>query len=232
MDDIKLKDLIYVVKGALSKDQCESLIQEYENRSSSAVQESCIHAVTNVMTTSTFTRVELIPGTENFDVVHTKTNEVINSWIDYLEQFGTFHPKTLKKFLRFSHMHRLMKYEVGGWIHPHIDWEEMIHASCTIALNSDYEGGEFRFWNGNHIVKLEQGDAMIFPADPFWVHEVTEITKGIRYSTNTFIQALPIVEREQINNMIWNLGLMNHPFRYNYTLGGRNEELAQKNYGS
>lgn len=206
MEDIKLKDLIYIVKGALNKNQCESLMKEYDIRSQSAVQESCIHAVTNQMTTSTFKRVELIPNTNNFDLVHDKINSVIEEWIDYLDQFKSFHVSALKQICRFSHMHRLMKYEVDGWIHPHIDWDEMIHASCTISLNSNYEGGEFRFWNGRHIVKLEQGDAMIFPADPFWVHEVTPITKGARYSTNTFIQALPLSERESIGQMIWNMG--------------------------
>ena len=66
MEDIKLKDLIYIVKNALTKDQCELLIKEYDNRSNEAVKESCIHAVTNKMTTSTFKRVELLPGTATF----------------------------------------------------------------------------------------------------------------------------------------------------------------------
>lgn len=232
MEDIRLKDLIYVVKGALSKEQCEMLINEYEDRSNSAVKESCIHAVTNQMTTSTFKRVELHPETDTFNIVHNKINNIIDEWIDYLDQFKAFHPPALKKFLRFSHMHRLMKYEVGGWIHPHIDWEEMIHASCTIALNDDYEGGEFRFWNGRHTVELKQGDAMIFPADPFWVHEVTEITKGARYSTNTFIQALPLLERERMNQIIWDMGLMKHPYLYQHVLGEDNERMVQKNYGN
>lgn len=228
MEDIKLKDLIYVVKNALTPDQCESLINEYEHRSVEAVKESCIHAVTNKMTTSTFNRVELIPSSTSFDLVHNKTNEMINDWIEYLEKFNSFQIPALQKYLRFSHMHRLMKYEVGEWIHPHIDWEEMIHASCTIALNDNYEGGDFAFWNGRHKVKLNQGDAMIWPADPFWVHEVTAITKGVRYSTNTFIQALPINERETMGQIIWDMGNLKSPFLYN--TGDSNEAMAQKNY--
>ena len=86
-------------------------------------------------------------------------------------------------------------------------WEEMIHASCTIALNDEYEGGDFTFWNGKHTVKLKQGDAMIWPADPFWVHEVTAVTKGCRYATNTFIQSLPLHERNQMGEIIWAMGL-------------------------
>ena len=32
---------------------------------------------------------------------------------------------------------------------------------------------------------------MIFPAGYLWVHEVTPITKGVRYSVNTFLQSIP-----------------------------------------
>jgi predicted 2-oxoglutarate/Fe(II)-dependent dioxygenase YbiX len=231
MEDIKLKDLILVIKGALSAEQCTLLINEYESKHQASVKESCVHAVTNVMTTSTFNRIELDPGTEAFNIVHSATNNAIDQWMEHLDQFKSFSVPTLRKFLRFSHMHRLMKYDVGGWIHPHVDWEEMIHASCTIALNSNFEGGEFKFWNGRHTVPLEAGDAMIFPADPFWVHEVTTVTKGARYSTNTFIQALPIVEREHMNQMIWNMGIMPHPLSY-VNLGDYHEGMVQKNYGN
>jgi predicted 2-oxoglutarate/Fe(II)-dependent dioxygenase YbiX len=206
MGELKLSDLILVVKNALTSDQCDSLITEYESRAENAVQESCIHAVTNKMTTSTFKRVELIPNSKNFAVVHNRINEIIEDWITHLDNFNSFHTTALKKSLRFSHMHRLMKYDIGEWIHPHVDWEEMIHASCTIALNDQYEGGDFAFWNGRHKVKLNQGDAMIFPAGPLWVHEVTPITAGIRYSTNTFIQSLPLVERNTIGSIIWDMG--------------------------
>lgn len=202
-----MKDLIFVVEGVLTKDQCQLLINEYDRRSEETELESCYHAITNQMTTSTYKRVELQPNTNTFDIVHNATNDMIVGWIDHLDKMGSFHVAALKKSLRYSHMHRLMKYEEGEWIHPHVDWEEMIHASCTIALNDEYEGGDFTFWNGKHTVKLKQGDAMIWPADPFWVHEVTAVTKGCRYATNTFIQSLPLHERNQMGEMIWAMGL-------------------------
>jgi len=203
---MNMEDIIFVVKGVLSKDQCNTLIKEYEDRCAEAALESCYHAITNKMTTSTYKRIELTPFTDTFNLVHDTTNDMIKHWIDHLDQMSSFHVPGLKKSLRYSHLHRLMKYEEGEWIHPHVDWEEMIHASCTIALNDDYEGGDFVFWNGKHTVRLEQGDAMIWPADPFWVHEVTTITKGCRYATNTFIQSLPQQERAQMGDMIWSMG--------------------------
>jgi len=206
MLDLKLKDLIYIERGALTKSECDSLIYEYDNRSSEAIGEECLHAVTNEMTKSTFKRIELTPNTDNFNLIHNKKEQIIKNWINHLESFGCFHTNTLKMSLRYSHTYRLMKYDVGGWIHPHVDWDEMVHGSCTFALNEEYEGGDFMFWNGNHKVKLNRGDVMIFPADPFWVHEVSEITKGVRYSVNSFIQSLPDKECRNMQNSIWNSG--------------------------
>ena len=35
---------------------------------------------------------------------------------------------------------------------------------------------------------FKTGDAMIFPAEPIWVHGTEPITKGTRYSINCFLQ--------------------------------------------
>ena len=84
-----------------------------------------------------------------------------------------------------------MKYETGAEIHPHSDHNSGIYGSISFNLNGNYEGGEFKFFNGNYTVPLSKGDALIFPADYFWVHEVTPVTKGTRYSLNSFLQKYP-----------------------------------------
>ena len=188
--DLKYKDIIYIQENILSDKECDSLINEYDSRKD-RVKEGCTHAVTGLQTESTFKRVELLPKTKNFDLIHNKTEEMINNWIIYLDKFKAFHTHVLKKIMRFSHLYRLMKYEKGEWIHPHVDFDIGIIASCTFALNDDYEGGEFVFFNGNHKVKLKKGSAMIWPADCFWVHEVKPIIKNARYSTNSFIINTP-----------------------------------------
>jgi predicted 2-oxoglutarate/Fe(II)-dependent dioxygenase YbiX len=96
----------------------------------------------------------------------------------------------------------LLKYSTGASIHPHIDWGPFIHASCTFNLNDNYNGGEFAFFNGQHTITLGKGDALIFPADSFWVHEVKPVTEGIRYSTNSFITSLPDdIQRNLLNSL-------------------------------
>jgi predicted 2-oxoglutarate/Fe(II)-dependent dioxygenase YbiX len=84
-----------------------------------------------------------------------------------------------------------MKYETGAEIHPHSDHAPGTYGSISFNLNDNYEGGEFKFFNGNYTIPLNKGDALIFPADYFWVHEVTKVTKGERYSINSFIRSHP-----------------------------------------
>jgi hypothetical protein len=38
---------------------------------------------------------------------------------------------------------------------------------------------------------LKAGEAMIWPADYFWVHEVEPVITGVRYSTNSFLMSIP-----------------------------------------
>ena len=63
-------------------------------------------------------------------------------------------------------------------------------ASIIIALNSDYEGGEFNFPLQNYKVKLQQGDAIVFPATYTHPHEVSSPENGtLRYTINTWLFA-------------------------------------------
>ena len=186
-----LTDLIYLKKNYLTKEQCETIINEYENGPDFQERESCFHAFTGVETTSTFTVKTSQKGSESFNIIHQTIENVINEYHDYLDTFNSFHVSRRASML-YPHKYRLMKYEKGAWIHPHVDHGDGIYGSCTINLNDDYEGGDFAFWGGKHKVKLGIGDVMIWPADYFWVHQVEEITEGTRYSANTFLCKYPL----------------------------------------
>lgn len=49
---------------------------------------------------------------------------------------------------------------------------------------------------------MEKGDALIFPANSFFVHEVTEVTKGSRYSVNSFLTSIPLNNIDEIKNYV------------------------------
>ncbi len=183
-----LTDLIYLKKNYLSEEQCNTIIDEYNESMGVEDRENCFHAFTGLDTTSTYTVKTCQQDSKAFNIIHQTVENIINEYHDYLDTFDAFHVSRRASML-YPHKYRLMKYAKGAWIHPHVDDDGAgINGSCTINLNSEYEGGTFAFWGGKHKVKLGRGDVMIWPADySFWVHEVEEITKGTRYSANCFL---------------------------------------------
>ena len=49
------------------------------------------------------------------------------------------------------------------------------------SLNDNYDGGELLFWN-NEKIKMNRGEALIFPSNYLYPHNVQLIKKGTRYS--------------------------------------------------
>ena len=189
-----LTDLIYIKRNFLSPEHCKYIINEFETSPNPPQQEHCPQAFSGVDTYSTFSVKDSQYRSASFYMIHETIEQTINEYWDYTDTFGAFHVARRGSML-FPHRYRLMKYEKGSWIHPHVDHDYGIYGSCTINLNTDYEGGTFAFWGGLHKVKLGLGDVMIWPADySFWVHEVEEITEGTRYSANCFLCEKPKID--------------------------------------
>jgi len=83
---------------------------------------------------------------------------------------------------------RVNKYEKGGYMSLHCDNIHHSHgqqygfpqASVLLFLNDDYEGGEFVV--SELQLNIKKGDAIIFPSNFMFPHEVKEVTKGTRWS--------------------------------------------------
>jgi len=190
MSSFDITELILHKPNFLSKEQCDFLIEFYEKNKKQKTRESCAHAETLIDTESTFDVIDIPFKTEANQLVSSSIEKMINLWQDYTDQFKMFH-KGKRATMLYSHKLRLMKYKKNAKIHPHTDHNTHIYGSCTFNLNEEYEGGEFVFFRGKKKIKIKRGDALIFPSDYFWVHEVKPITKGVRYSTNCFLQDLP-----------------------------------------
>ena len=82
----------------------------------------------------------------------------------------------------------LLKYEVGGFYTTHTDsFKDRPRAvSCSIALNDDYEGGEFAFFDRKLVYNLKKGSCIMFPSNFMYPHEIMPITSGTRYSIVTW----------------------------------------------
>ncbi|MAL09369.1 MAG: hypothetical protein CMF74_06870 [Maricaulis sp.] len=84
---------------------------------------------------------------------------------------------------------RFNKYQVGTLMRPHIDHIHDIFdgktkgipvVSVIGCLNDDFEGADFMLCGEK--IDLKKGDILLFPSNFMYPHEVTEATKGTRYS--------------------------------------------------
>lgn len=84
----------------------------------------------------------------------------------------------------------LLKYTVGGFHEEHIDQHPQELSRCismSFILNDDYEGGELSFFKKSYIPKVKKNQCVVFPSNFMFPHQVTPVTKGVRYSIITWL---------------------------------------------
>ena len=189
---INLIDLILIVDNVISDDESELLISEFETKKSFKESSRDIDSTKVLKTNADF--IVLNPKTKTHKLVNDKTNIMIGHYKEYIENLGHFDTHGLISKLGFSHNYRIIKYGIDQSFHDHVDKGASVYGSCSLALNDDYEGGEYRFFRGGHKIKLKKGQGMIWPADYFFVHGVDKITKGCKYSMNSFLGEVQCVE--------------------------------------
>lgn len=84
--------------------------------------------------------------------------------------------------------YEILRYGEGTGYKKHVDdfsdFPRIL--SCSFALNDDFEGGEFTFFDEALSFKQEKGSALIFPSNFMFPHQVNLVTKGTRYSVITW----------------------------------------------
>jgi len=196
--DHKISDLKYRINGLVSKDVCKRIIDIFEKHPKKLGEEygseSSLKFKTLKIEKDNFKSL-------NLSAIKNPTNEIeyalneAKRYIAIMIANYVLHIKTKKIcpdfndiLIKSSYNIRILKYNVDSYINDHSDVDENIRASCTLNLNEDYEGGEFRFFDGQIKESFKTGDAMIFPAEPIWVHGTEPITKGTRYCINCFLE--------------------------------------------
>ena len=79
----------------------------------------------------------------------------------------------------------ILRYEPGQCIGVHVDDAEPRVLSMSIALNGEYTGGQFRFWD-DLTFKLKRGCALMFPPNFMYPHQILPVLSGVRYSMITW----------------------------------------------
>jgi len=84
--------------------------------------------------------------------------------------------------------YELLRYQTGQFYKQHTD-SYKAHpraVSCSFALNDDYEGGEWAFWNRDLKLKTKKGSVVLFPSNFMYPHEILPVANGTRYSIITW----------------------------------------------
>ena len=182
---INLIDMILIIDDVISDDECELLISELEKNKTHKESSREINSSEMQETDANF--LVLNPKTKTHQIANDKTDIMVGHYKNYIEKLGYFDTHGFISNLSFSHMYRIIKYDIGQSFHDHVDKNQFVFGSCSLALNDDYEGGDYRFFRGHHKVKIKKGQGMIWPAANFFVHGVAEIPKGCKYSINGFL---------------------------------------------
>jgi predicted 2-oxoglutarate/Fe(II)-dependent dioxygenase YbiX len=84
--------------------------------------------------------------------------------------------------------YELLRYKEGQFYIQHTDsFKDCPRAvSCSFALNDDYEGGEFAFFDRELVYNLKKGSCIMFPSNFMYPHEIMPTTSGTRYSIITW----------------------------------------------
>lgn len=181
-----LKDYIVLIKNALTDPLCDAILQEFKN--SDEWQDTVIGGGAvkkNIRNCQT-----IIMSYPNIIQKNNKVRFKLDKYI-YLSAF-----ECIKKYnTKFPHCkieedsgYELLKYPEGCFYIEHTDsFKARPRAvSCSFILNDDFEGGEFAFFNKELKYKLSKGDAIMFPSNFMYPHEVMPVTKGTRYSIVTW----------------------------------------------
>tara|TARA_B100001989_G_C24496485_1_gene442457 strand:+ start:160 stop:702 length:543 start_codon:yes stop_codon:yes gene_type:complete len=173
---------INVYKNIVEPEFCNTLIDIFkQNRNSSMAIDEDYGAGSNVkcrgLMTTTFESID----ERLFDIIR-----------DILKRAQVDNP-----YLQCSGDSGYQLREIYGATKLHIDsvldYSDPTKArtvAVIIALNSDYDGGEFNFPFQNFKTKLKQGEVIIFPAAHTHPHEVSSPENGtLRYTINTWLFA-------------------------------------------
>ena len=127
-----------------------------------------------------------------------ETNWFFNRAIDYFTQ-ETGVKLNPHRPLYGASLHR---YTKGDYFSKHIDIDEEFSSrryNIGIHLNNDYEGGDYYCWDHNKnetIFSKEPGTVLIYTGD--YLHEITEITSGERWSIVMPIHENNLLEKKPL----------------------------------
>ena len=179
-----LADFIILHNDFLPHDLCDQIVSEY-------APDEYLYDVHDAMDTSFRNLFELNmsdPEVINSSNSYVRKNLDRQVWTKVRDEecgISAFHPIQTIKDTGYS-LRRMVK---GHFYKQHKDkGPYATHSiSVSICLSDDYEGGELCFFDRELSFKLKKGQALSFPSNYLYPHEVREVTAGTRYALITWL---------------------------------------------
>jgi len=175
-----MKEYILEVKKIIPQNFCKTIIEYFDNNYGDA---STVGIGVNKNIRNCLTRSILQTKSLGEKICSNAVKEKIFQCVDHYKNKHDIHIDKISQLdiLRYD----ANEYKAGYKFHNDFGNNCLErHLSISICLNNEYEGGEFVFNlpSGLHTVPQNVGDAIIFPSNFMFPHQVNKITKGIRYA--------------------------------------------------
>jgi hypothetical protein len=200
-----LKDFIQVYDKYVSSDVWDLILSEYpdddpdwnSSRVSKGTEAVNLPDYRNSLNIGISSHEVIAKNKQTREILDEKLFKIVNDvWSDYSQRVVPWVDT------RHDDGYQLLCYTEGCFFKQHTDhlyFPEIVQdgyvlldhtpprqISFSIQLNDDYEGGDLTFFNDAYKVPKKKGLITVFPSYNLFPHQVTEVTKGRRYSIVTW----------------------------------------------
>lgn len=181
----ELKDYIIVVPNVVPLELCDAVLAEYKNCGdwiNAGIKNGENLNVRNCQTVG----ISFSSIIEKNQETRQKIDQKL--FASASEAIKQYREKFLLCNIEQDSGYDLLRYEAGQFYTTHTDsFKDRPRAvSCSFALNDNYEGGEFAFFDRELVYNLKKGSCIMFPSNFMYPHEIMPVTSGTRYSIVTW----------------------------------------------
>jgi len=147
---------------------------------------------------------EFYPATTGGGKLNTHRNCLVKR-LDkqFNEDISKVYVKVFKEYIKEFPFFKYVKMETTGYDHvlylgersqeykEHVDFsnnQEPRTLTCSLILNDDYKGGDFSFFEGEHVIRKKACSAIVFPSNFCFPHAITPVTQGDRHVIITWLR--------------------------------------------
>jgi predicted 2-oxoglutarate/Fe(II)-dependent dioxygenase YbiX len=182
---VNIEDYIIEVENVVPEWLIDAIFREYENCNNWEYAGTAGGVDRNIRNVDEVALSSPIVLTQNKEIREYLDKELYECAKVAIQNYNNLFPHSA---IKNDSGYQLLRYFAGQFYKEHCDnFTELPRTvSCSFALNDDYEGGEWAFFNSRIKKKPKRGSALLFPSNFMYPHQILPITKGVRYSVITW----------------------------------------------